>query len=158
MVVAQTQLGCKLQTLIEVCANFTWGMYQLSSLPSSLLREITPASRGGGDIATAEPPPPPLPRDVGGWPTEMAGSELLVKISEQKCPWRSGPHWQVEGVMKWGQWPGRHCCRSTRHTCMSVTAVEQRVMLWYIYPKGNIKSFIGVIPRVNMIWIYDEKL
>ena len=76
-----------------------------------------------------------------------------------KCPQRSFPYWQ--GVMSWTQWPGRLlgmlACRPTRHTsrdwskCYSCGRTGHALIH---LSKGNIKSFLGVIPHVNMSWIY----
>ena len=90
--------------------------------------------------------------------TRIAGHNQVITKS-MKCPQRSFPHWQ--GVMSWTQWPGRIlamlACRPTIHTsrdwskCYSCGRTGHALIQ---LSKGNIKSFLGVIPHVNMSWIY----
>ena len=64
--------------------------------------------------------------------------------------------------MSWTQWPGRFLgmltCRPTRHRCTSRAWSKcysyGRIDHALIHlSKGNIKSFLGVIPHVNTSWI-----
>ena len=90
--------------------------------------------------------------------TRIAGHNQVI-TSQWKCPQRSFPHWQ--GIMSWTQWPGRLlgmlACRPTIHTsrdwskCYSCGRTGHALIH---LSKGNIKSFLGVIPHVNMSWIY----
>ena len=90
--------------------------------------------------------------------TRIAGHNQVI-TSQWKCPQRSFPHWQ--GVMSWTQWPGRllgmMACRPTIHTsrdwskCYSCGRTGHALIH---LSKWNIKSFLGVIPHVNMSWIY----
>ena len=64
-------------------------------------------------------------------------------------------------IINWTQWPGRLlgmlACRPTRHTsrdwskCYSCGRIGHALIH---LSKGNIKSFLRVIPHVNMSWIY----
>ena len=72
---------------------------------------------------------------VGSWTTEITGPELLVITSQWKCPQRNF---------------------STLTRCYELNPVTREThgdALIHI-SKGNIKSFLGVIPHVNMSWIY----
>ena len=161
MVVARTQLDCNLQTLIEVLPTSLVVLPTITLL-SSLRRNYTCLRGGGGGIAIAEP----IPRNVGWRLADRDGRSRIASQNQwTEIPWTAVIRNDKKRVLwnetsdlgdSWADDAGLYRCRLTRH--MSVTAVARRAMPWYIYPKGNIKSFIGVMPHVNTIWIYDEKL
>ena len=110
-------------------ANIDWGMYQLHNYhPFCLLLCWQLDDRDNR--------------------TQIAGHSHVI-TSQWQCTQRIFLHWQ---------WPGRLlgilACRPTRHTrrdwpkCYSCGRTGYALI--YL-SKGNIKSFLGVIPHVNMI-------